>query len=66
MVLNGPKAGRFLASLGRLPSDIDGDRHLTTCPRCDHEIDREDVIQDWTPTRGAVLVCRDCYEGREE
>lgn len=57
---------RRLSSPGRLPSDIDGDIDFCRCPYCNRDYDRQDMTQDWTPTRGVILVCKQCREGRDE
>ena len=57
---------RRLSSVGRLPSDIDGDDQRVTCDDCGKRLWESEAFVRWTTTRGSVTCCRDCSEWAED
>lgn len=53
---------RRLATVGRLPSDIDGDEQRVTCESCGVRMWESEAITEWVPTRGTAKYCRDCAD----
>lgn len=53
---------RRLATVGRLPSDIDGDEQRVTCDYCGCRMWESESVTEWVPTRGTKNYCRDCAD----
>ena len=51
---------RRFATVGRLPSDMDGDEQRITCADCGRTMWKSEALTEFTPTRGTVQLCRYC------